>query len=175
MDQIKQAHPKARHHCYAFRLNPGGDLFRSSDDGEPSGTAGKPILGQIDAFGLTNVLVIVVRYFGGKLLGASGLITAYKSSARSALHEAKLLTCYVQQRCIVQFDYAIMGTLMDAISRSPAAIIQKTLDHQPSVILDVPILEAEEILDQIIAHALGHPIEMVAGIRRFDQLSIAPQ
>jgi uncharacterized YigZ family protein len=79
---IKQLHPKARHWCYAWRLDTKGNLFKSNDDGEPSGTAGKPILNQIDSAGLTNAIVIVVRYFGGILLGTSGLIKAYKGAAK---------------------------------------------------------------------------------------------
>lgn len=89
--EVKREHPKARHHCFAFRTGVDGTSFRANDDGEPSGTAGKPILGQIDSFGLTNVLLVVVRYFGGVLLGASGLNHAYKSAARLALEVATIV------------------------------------------------------------------------------------
>ena len=82
---VKKEHPKATHHCFAYRLGIGGNNFRVSDDGEPSGSAGKPILGQIDSKGATNVLIIVVRYFGGTLLGVPGLINAYKTAASLAL------------------------------------------------------------------------------------------
>ena len=78
LEEVRREHPKARHHCYAYRLGLDGNNFRANDDGEPSGTAGRPILGQIDSFELVNILVIVVRYFGGTLLGASGLINAYR-------------------------------------------------------------------------------------------------
>jgi len=79
---LKKEHPKAVHHCYAFRIGTDGTLFRANDDGEPSGSAGKPMLGQIDSAGLTNVLVVIVRYFGGSLLGVPGLINAYKTANR---------------------------------------------------------------------------------------------
>ena len=79
LEEIKKEHPKATHHCFAYRLGQNKDQFRANDDGEPSGTAGRPILGQIDSLGLTNVLIIVVRYFGGTLLGVPGLIHAYLS------------------------------------------------------------------------------------------------
>ncbi len=85
LQQLKKEHPKAVHHCFAYRLGLDGNNFRISDDGEPSGTAGKPILGQIESKGLTNVLVIVVRYFGGTLLGVPGLINAYKTATAMAL------------------------------------------------------------------------------------------
>lgn len=83
--EIKKGHPKATHHCFAYRLGLNDDLFRVNDDGEPSGTAGRPILGQIDSRQLTNIMIIVVRYFGGTLLGVPGLINAYKSSAALVL------------------------------------------------------------------------------------------
>src|SRR3982751_2639344 len=84
---LKKEHPKAAHHCFAYRIGSDGNNFRISDDGEPSGTAGRPILGQIDSKGLTNVLVIVVRYFGGTLLGVPGLIKAYKTATAIALQQ----------------------------------------------------------------------------------------
>src|SRR6185312_5524542 len=85
LHELKKEHPKAAHHCYAYRIGTGGIQFRANDNGEPSGSAGKPILGQIDSLGLTNVLVVVVRYFGGSLLGVPGLINAYKTATAQAL------------------------------------------------------------------------------------------
>jgi len=85
LELIKKEHPKATHHCFAYRIGLDNNTYRVSDDGEPSGTAGKPILGQIDSKKLTNILVVVVRYFGGTLLGVPGLINAYKSAASLAL------------------------------------------------------------------------------------------
>ena len=89
--EVRQLHPKARHWCYAYRLGTDGNNFRANDDGEPSGTAGKPILGRIDSFELVNVMVVVVRYFGGTLLGASGLIHAYKEATADALKGAEII------------------------------------------------------------------------------------
>src|SRR5690606_2431913 len=91
LKELKALHPKAGHHCYAYRLGLDGNQYRANDDGEPSGSAGKPILGQIDSAGVTNVLVVVVRYFGGTLLGVPGLINAYKTATAEALsHVAKI-------------------------------------------------------------------------------------
>ena len=91
LDKLKKEHPKARHHCFAWRLGIDSNRYRANDDGEPSGTAGRPILGQIDSLGLTNVGVIVVRYFGGTLLGTSGLIEAYRDSTAEALRNAEII------------------------------------------------------------------------------------
>src|SRR5678816_1751573 len=91
LQQLKKEHPKAVHHCFAYRVGLDANNFRSSDDGEPSGTAGKHILGQIDSKELTNVLVVVVRYFGGTLLGVPGLINAYKTAAALALQETAII------------------------------------------------------------------------------------
>ena len=85
LQELKKEHPKAVHHCFAYRLGIQGDNFRANDDGEPSGTAGKPILGQIDSKGLTNTAIVVVRYFGGTLLGVPGLINAYKTASSLVL------------------------------------------------------------------------------------------
>ncbi|NND09510.1 MAG: YigZ family protein [Saprospiraceae bacterium] len=174
LEMIAREHPKARHLCYAYRLNPAGDLFRSNDDGEPSGTAGKPILNQIDAFTITNVLVIVVRYFGGKLLGVSGLIQAYKLCAQSALSHATIQEHLVKSRYILHFDYAIMGRLLDALSKFEVAIIERRLDATPQIVFEVPLQSDQQRLDQIIASTLSLPLDMVAGKRMFDQLSIEP-
>src|SRR3954452_14332036 len=112
LQQLKKEHPKAVHHCFAYRVGLDGNDFRSSDDGEPSGTAGKPILGQIDSKELTNVLVVVVRYFGGTLLGVPGLINAYKTATALALQ----LTPVIQKQVLVNyrlhFDYTRMNDVM---------------------------------------------------------------
>jgi len=110
--QLKKEHPKAAHHCFAYRLGLDGNAFRVSDDGEPSGTAGKPILGQLDSKGITNVLVIVVRYFGGTLLGVPGLINAYKSAAAMALQLTPIVQKQVLTSYNLSFDYTMMNDVM---------------------------------------------------------------
>ncbi len=94
---IRKEHHEARHHCYAYLLGSGQSIWRANDDGEPSGTAGRPILGQIKSFGLTNILIVVSRYFGGTLLGVSGLINAYKSAAASALSNAEIIDHIIRE------------------------------------------------------------------------------
>lgn len=112
VERIKKEYFDARHHCYAYALGPKGETFRANDDGEPSGTAGRPIHGQIMSASLTNTLVVVVRYFGGILLGTSGLIVAYKEATRDALSQAEIKECTVNQRYRIEFDYLSMNSVM---------------------------------------------------------------
>lgn len=109
---IKKEHYSARHHCYAWRLGHDKLLFRANDDGEPSSTAGKPILGQIQSFDLTNILIVVVRYFGGTLLGVSGLINAYRNAALDAINQAEIVEKLVEKQLLIEFDYGVMNDVM---------------------------------------------------------------
>lgn len=111
--EVKKEHPKARHHCYAFRLGDEAGQYRANDDGEPSGTAGKPILGQLISRDLTDVLVVVARYFGGTKLGASGLINAYRSAADDALGHTAVTRHLVGDRYVFDCDYAMAAHIID--------------------------------------------------------------
>ena len=113
-DMKKQYHD-ARHHCYAYRLGAAKTVYRANDDGEPSGSAGNPILGQIRSFDLSNILIIVVRYFGGTLLGVGGLINAYRSAAASAIQNATIITDAEQDLIEMEFPYALMNEIMKII------------------------------------------------------------
>jgi uncharacterized YigZ family protein len=113
--ETRKEHHDAKHHCYAYVLGAEGSIWRANDDGEPSGTGGKPILGQIRSFDLTNVLIIVPRYFGGTLLGTPGLINAYRSAAESALSNAVITEKRVMQKCVVRFPYEAMNDIMKII------------------------------------------------------------
>src|SRR3954463_12337175 len=125
MEAIKKEHPKATHHCFAYRIGLDNNTYRVSDDGEPSGTAGKPILGQIDSKKLTNVLVVVVRYFGGTLLGVPGLINAYKTASALALQLTPLIQKQVMVRYQLQFDYTRMNEVMMLIRQFGCEIIKQ--------------------------------------------------
>ena len=109
---IRKEHHSARHHCYAWRLGAEKLLFRVNDDGEPSSSAGKPILGQIQSFDLTNILIVVVRYFGGTLLGVSGLINAYRHAALDAINQAEIIERLVEKNLLIEFDYSVMNEVM---------------------------------------------------------------
>ena len=109
---LKKEHPKAAHHCFAYRIGTDANNFRSSDDGEPAGTAGKPILGQIDSKGITNVAVVVVRYWGGTMLGVPGLINAYKTATALALQITPLVEKQIEVDYSIEFDYTQMNEVM---------------------------------------------------------------
>ena len=111
--EVKKEHPKARHHCYAFRIGDEAGLYRANDDGEPSGTAGKPILGQLVSRDVTDVIVIVVRYFGGTKLGVSGLINAYRTAAGDALAHAQITRHLVGDIYSFACDYALSAAIID--------------------------------------------------------------
>jgi uncharacterized YigZ family protein len=118
LQQLKKEHPKAVHHCFAYRLGWDGNQFRVSDDGEPGGTAGRPILGQIDSKQLTNIIVIVVRYFGGTLLGVPGLIQAYKSATAMVLQLIPAIQKPIEVMYELHFDYTLMNDVMMIIKQS---------------------------------------------------------
>jgi len=128
LQELKEEHPKAAHHCFAYRIGTDGNNFRSSDDKEPSGSAGKPILGQIDGKHLTNVAVIVVRYFGGTLLGIPGLINAYKTSTALALQTIPIIQKSIEINYRLQFDYTKMNEVMILVKKYNCSIIQQKIE-----------------------------------------------
>ncbi|MHA4810577.1 IMPACT family protein [Flavitalea flava] len=145
LNEVKKEHPKATHHCFAYRLGFDGNKFRVSDDGEPSGTAGRPILGQIDSKELINVLVVVVRYFGGTLLGAPGLINAYKSAAALAIQMTPLVQKPVEKEFIIQFDYTQMNDIMTLVKQYNCRVIQHEAQLFCSMTIAVPINRLTEV------------------------------
>ena len=122
---LKKEHPKAVHHCFAYRIGTDGNNFRVNDDGEPSGSAGKPILGQIDSKEITNVVVIVVRYFGGTLLGVPGLINAYKTVTSLVLQVTPIIQKPVEVLYTVHFDYTRMNEVMIVLKQFNCRVIKQ--------------------------------------------------
>ncbi len=112
---LKKEYHDARHHCYAYRIGYKGDLFRANDDGEPSSSAGRPILGQIDSNGLSDILIVVVRYFGGIKLGIPGLIRAYKTSSADAIANNSIITKIAMKRYLLKFGYDSMNSVMKMV------------------------------------------------------------
>lgn len=138
LQDLKKLHPKAVHHCYAYRIGTDGTVFRANDDGEPSGSAGKPILGQIDSAGLSNTLVVVVRYFGGTLLGVPGLINAYKTATADALAHAPVAEKWIEDKYELSFDYPGMGEVMYLLRQSEASIYEQDLQLFCRVVAGIP-------------------------------------
>ncbi len=128
LEQYQKKYYDARHVCYAYMLGPERKDFRANDNGEPSGTAGKPILGQINSHELTDVLVIVVRYFGGIKLGTSGLIVAYRTAASQALAEATVIEKTVDDEVTVAFEYPFMNDVMRIVKEESPEIMEQSYD-----------------------------------------------
>jgi uncharacterized YigZ family protein len=143
---LKKEHPKAVHHCFAYRLGTDGNIFRSSDDGEPSGTAGKPILGQIDSKEITNVLIVVVRYWGGTLLGVPGLINAYKTAAALALQVTPIIQKQIEISYTIQFDYTQMNDIMLILKQYNCTILQQELQLFCRIKFGLPKNRVQEVV-----------------------------
>jgi uncharacterized YigZ family protein len=159
LEKIKKEHPKARHHCFAWRLGLDQNRYRANDDGEPSGTAGRPILGQIDSFGLTNVGIVVVRYFGGTLLGTSGLITAYREATAAALREALIIEKIVENTYSIKFGYDKMSDVMNAVKRLKINVLQQIFEESGTLIISIRQSESEQTLLRIRAEILKISLE----------------
>lgn len=141
---LKKEHPKAVHHCFAYRLGLDGNQFRVSDDGEPAGTAGKPIMGQIDSKQITNTCIVVVRYFGGTLLGVSGLINAYKTAASLVLQVVPVLQKPVMSKFSIQFDYTQMNDIMLIVKQLNGAVLRQEQQLFSSMEVEIPRGRIEE-------------------------------
>ncbi|MEA4984697.1 IMPACT family member YigZ [bioreactor metagenome] len=146
---FKKEYYDARHVCYAYMLGAEREEYRANDDGEPSGTAGKPILGQINSRGLTNVLVIVVRYFGGILLGTGGLITAYKEAASDALEQAEIIELTVDCTMDIFFEYPVMDLVMNAIKQYQAQIKIQDFHESCFIRFIVPVANKTVLFDKL--------------------------
>lgn len=143
--ELKKEHYNARHHCYAYVLSPDKSAWRVNDDGEPSGTGGRPIHGQIQSFDLTNILIVVVRYFGGTKLGVSGLINAYKSAAKDALSQAEIIEKTVNEVYKLEFPYEEMNDVMRIIKEENIDILDNQYDATCIIIYSIRKNEADRI------------------------------
>lgn len=149
LQELKKEHPKATHHCFAYRIGLDGNIFRVSDDGEPSGTAGKPILGQIDSKSLTNVAVFVVRYFGGTMLGVPGLINAYKTATALALQLTPIVQKAVEVNYTLRFDYTQMNPVMMLVKQGNCTIISQEIQLFCQMKIGIPKNRLQEMLDKL--------------------------
>ena len=146
---LKKEYFDARHHCWAYRIGHTGEPFRYNDDGEPSSTAGKPIYGQILSNGLSDILIVVVRYFGGILLGTSGLIVAYKSAAADAIANATVNQKIATVRCKVEFDYLQMNAVMKCLKDFQLSPQNTVYDNGCSLEVDVRLSEEAAFIESM--------------------------
>ncbi len=161
LDEYRRRYFDARHVCYAYMLGEQRDIYRSNDDGEPSGTAGKPILGQINSYNLTDILIIVVRYFGGILLGTSGLITAYKSAAKDAIDNAQIVECQIMRHYKISFPYALVNDVMRIIKDTHTTICRTEYENDQQI-LELDVLQAQNtVFEQKTNKYIGY------GLKRF--------
>ena len=149
VDGLKKEYHDARHHCYAYRLGLDGERWRANDDGEPSGSAGRPILGQIDSAGLSDILVVVVRYFGGIKLGIPGLIRAYKTSTADALEQAEKMEKVAGKDYLVEFPYLSMNAVMKVVKDLALPQKNQLFAEQCSLVLRVRLSQEADFLDRM--------------------------
>lgn len=161
LEEIRNLHHKARHHCYAYEIGIDGNRYRANDDGEPGGTAGKPILGQLHSNKVTDVLVIVVRYFGGTKLGASGLITAYKEAAKDALRIAEKKQVIIGNPYLLSFGYDQMGHVMNCIKSLDLDILNKAFTDSCEVTVNIRLSQQTELIQRLKAVLLEVSIEQI--------------
>ncbi len=149
LDALRKRWFDATHHCYAWRLGPHGEQFRANDDGEPSSTAGKPILGQLLSNEITNCLVVVVRYFGGTKLGVPGLIAAYKESTAQVLAECEVIERTVDVVLKVEFSYIVMNDIMRIVKDMQPKVLSQEFDNLCTMHLSIRESESEQLLGRL--------------------------
>jgi len=149
IDRLKKQHHSARHWCYAYQLGTFEDhyIYRANDDGEPNNSAGMPIYGQIQSFGVTNVLIVVVRYFGGIKLGVSGLINAYKTTAQMALEVSTIVSKIISKNILVAFDYTNINKVMRIIKEKNLNIVNQKMEMDCEILISVRLNEIDTVLE----------------------------
>ncbi len=163
LQALKKEHTKAVHHCYAYRIGTDGTQYRANDDGEPQGSAGKPILGQIDSMGLSSVLVVVVRYFGGTLLGVPGLINAYKTVTAQALENVPVTEKWIEDMVEINFDYPAMGEVLYLLKQGEATIYKQDLQLFCVINAGIPLYQSDTYV-QRLSEIRGVTVKRLAGI-----------
>lgn len=149
LEELRKMYPTANHVCYAWQLGVENVSFRANDDGEPNNSAGMPIYGQIQSYGLTNVLIAVVRIFGGTKLGVGGLITAYKNTAQLTLESSKIVERIIKEQVTLSFEYPEMDTVMRFIKKNKLELVSQELHMKCEVTIAVRMKEVENILDEL--------------------------
>ena len=161
LEAISKEHPKSRHCCYAYRLGITGEVYRINDDGEPSGTAGKPIYGQLLSNNISDVLVAVIRYFGGTKLGVPGLIHAYKNSAADAIHNATIIETTITVLYEIRCHYELMGKLLEHCKKLNLNIKEKEFLEDVKLVIELPLSIHQAKITRLKAHLLDKSIEEI--------------
>lgn len=149
LTSLRKEYHDARHHCYSYVIGFKGEHWRANDDGEPSGTAGRPIYGQIQSFGLTNVLIVVIRYFGGTKLGVSGLINAYKTSAADSLQQSNIVVKTINDIYRISFGYLAMNDIMRLVKEENLNIMEQNFDTSCFVTVGIRQSKTQTVLGKI--------------------------
>ncbi|MER3524062.1 MAG: hypothetical protein C4326_08330 [Ignavibacteria bacterium] len=156
LGRVRKEFWDATHHCFAYRLGTEGTHFRYSDAGEPNGTAGKPILAAIDAYGLTDLIIVVARYFGGTKLGVGGLARAYNTAANLVLDRTEKVTHYKTAHLVVTFPHAHISGVRYVVSKTGAKILDTTYDEDVHIVLEIRRTMIEEVQTQLVNHTRGN-------------------
>ena len=146
LEAMRSKYHDARHHCWAYRLGVEGEAWRSSDDGEPSGSAGVPILKQLEAKDVTGLMVVVIRYFGGTKLGVGGLVRAYGSAAKEALERASIREVIITERVTVTHDYELSSPVQGVLARAGLQAVESEYGEEVRIVLEIPIARADGVL-----------------------------
>ena len=147
--ELKSIHPKASHHCWALRLSQDRSIFRINDDGEPSGTAGRPILNTLLSFDLTNVIAVVIRYFGGTLLGIPGLINAYKTATNEAIQASEIIEKTVDLVFKIEFSHSVMNEVMKVVKDENIKIFNQSFDLNCTFNLEIRQSQVNKVIDRL--------------------------
>lgn len=172
LESIKKLHFKARHHCFAFAIGPEHEKYRHNDDGEPSGTAGLPIYNQIKSFELSNICVIVVRYFGGTKLGVPGLIRAYKTATKEAFSHADISTRYIKDTIQIKYEYKFTGDIMRIINSFDVDVIENSFDILPIIKVSIRKSKSIEFIKTIYSAVLNRDIKDIIDDEKVEGITI---
>jgi len=148
IEKIRKEYHEAKHHSYAYMIGPDRLNWRINDDGEPSGTAGRPILGQINTYGLTNILIVVTRYFGGTHLGISGLTNAYRTAAVSAINNADIIECTVVEYFEIRFPYIAINDVMKIVKEENLGQSDQSFELECHIKIDMRMLAREKVMNR---------------------------
>lgn len=149
LEELRIEHHQARHICYAYRFGIKKEDYRANDDGEPSNSAGAPILGQIQSFDLTDVLIVVIRYYGGVKLGVGGLINAYREAAKDAVENGEIITLVVKDHFKLFFEYSDMAFIMDVVKESEATITNQVFEDKCLLEIEIPFTGSEQLIEKL--------------------------